>query len=145
MDPPSTAPTDREPPIILEYILLGDLRELLTEPPTAHTRHALLVVLDALLDAISLRLRAGEDYLTEVLDERPNWSRQVEALRRGHAADQARLAELRDHIHRGVSFAAVAEQIARDLAAWMESLAANRHDENRLEQMAVNRDHGGEG
>jgi hypothetical protein len=131
---------------LFTYLLLGDLRELLLEPESDHTRRALLVFLDFLLDELPDRSRPeqGAEFLGEVLDEFPNWAGQVEALRCGEAADYARLAELRDALRWNGPSAALAGEIARDLAAWLESVAAHAREEQSLVQMAVNRDVGGE-
>ena len=66
----------------LEYLLLGDLRQLLDEPQTAQTRQSILVILDRLLLNLprQLALACEKGYMTEVLEQCPNWHRQIEAL-----------------------------------------------------------------
>ena len=66
----------------LEYILLGDLRDLLEEPADQFTRSWLIAVLDALLDTLprQMALKESSGYLSEVLDEYPSWYRHVEDL-----------------------------------------------------------------
>ena len=53
----------------LEYILLGDLRDLLYEPPDEETCRWLLAVLDALLETLprEFDLKQQDGYLMEVL------------------------------------------------------------------------------
>ena len=66
----------------LEYILLGDLRDVLEEPANRHTRGWLVAVLDALLDTLprEMAIKEASGYLNEVLDEYPSWYRHVEDL-----------------------------------------------------------------
>lgn len=137
---------DHEAATLFTYLLLGDLRELLDEPATVETRHALRVFLDVLLDELPdrSRLKRNGEFLGEVLDEFPNWSGQVESLRCGEAADYSRLAELRETLRGNVSYAALADEIACDLREWMDSVSVHRGQERRLVQMAANREVGGE-
>src|SRR3990172_6700611 len=86
----------------LEYILLGDLRDLLEDDVDQFTRPWLLAVLDALLDTLprEFRLKSRDGYLQEVLEEYPSWYRHVEGLRQEHEALYHNLRELRDGIAR---------------------------------------------
>src|SRR5579872_2003110 len=81
----------------LEYILLGDLRDILEEPPDVESRHWLLAVLDALLETLprEFDLEDDEGYMSEVLARYPSWSGQVERLHRDHESLFTKLTELR--------------------------------------------------
>ncbi|MBT6494231.1 MAG: hypothetical protein HOL01_06715, partial [Planctomycetaceae bacterium] len=70
----------------LEYILLGDLRDLLEESPDEENCRWLLVILDALLEAKQREFELQQDggYLEDVLEQVPNWEPQVERLRHEH-------------------------------------------------------------
>jgi len=59
----------------MEYILLSDLRDLLEEPADDMTRKWLRAVLDALLKTLpwELELQDAGGYLSEVLEQYPNW------------------------------------------------------------------------
>ena len=137
-----TDPTDRllGRCISLEYLLLGDLRDLLEEPEDEETCRWLLAVLDALLDMLPVEFHLKEEngYLTEVLDEYPNWYDQVEDLRREHEVLFRKLQELRLRIARQSPFAEIAEEVRRNLREWMRTLIAHHRHENRLLQTAVN-------
>jgi hypothetical protein len=132
----------------LTYLLLGDLRELLTERSAGPgTCTALLVILDALLEEIP-RLTSldavGDEYLDQVLAECPHWTPQVDALRSAKIADYRQLAELRNVVAAQRSFAGLAEALLTDLVRWLSAFRTHRRRERRLVQMAVNIDVGGE-
>jgi len=124
----------------LEYILLGDLRDLLEEPADNENRRWLLAVLDALLETLPAEfdLEDEDGYMAEVLERFPSWSGAVERLHRDHDALFARLKELRGRIEQGNWIAPVANAVRRELRDWMMSLQAHRRGENRLIQTAMN-------
>ena len=125
----------------LEYILLGDLRDLLEEqPPDEETCRWLVVVLDALLETLprELNLKEQDGYLSEVLESYPNWSDQVDRLRAEHEAVFADLQRLRGQIERRTTFAEIADEVRRGLRDWMLAVIAYHRHEKRLVQTAVN-------
>ena len=130
----------------LEYLLLGDLRQLLDEPQTAQTRQSILVILDRLLLNLprQLVLACEERYMSEVLEQRPNWHRQIEALYGANMACISALDESRNRVVRELPFAAIANEVSRHLRQWMQSLVAIREHETRLLQKAFTLDIGGE-
>ena len=81
----------------LEYLLLGDLRELLEEPETAQTRHALPVLLNGLLDNClhHSQLRGNGACLSGVLEKWPNWQSDIDLLRCEKATCYSALETLR--------------------------------------------------
>jgi len=124
----------------LEYILLGDLRELLQAPDKTDTSLWMLSTLDALLETmpIEFELKQSGGYLQEVVDEHPNWQPLVSRLEREHYDLCIRLSELRETVARAAPFISLAEQIDADLRDWMNQLAAHNRHEIRLIQTAVN-------
>lgn len=124
----------------LEYILLGDLRDLLEESADEHTQPWLVAVLDALLDALprELHLKANDGYLREVLDEYPSWYRHVESLRREHEDLYRNLRQLRGGIAQRATYEDVADRVRSDLRDWMNCLVAHHRHETRLIQTALN-------
>jgi len=128
----------------LEHILLGDLRDLLEEAPDKSTRKWLLVILDALLDTLprQYELQAGGGYLSEVLEQYPNWSEQVDQLLVEKQDLFAKLGRLREGVDQRVSFAKIAEEVRRDLREWMASLSSHQRHERRILQTAFNLDVG---
>jgi hypothetical protein len=130
----------------LEYILLGDLRELLDEPVDSESRRWMLSVLDKLLENFSSEGDREEEgsYLEDVLDRFPNWSGQIDRLHRDHEELFARLTELRARTERDEWIAPLANLVRGELRDWMLSLIAHRRRETRLLQTAMNLDVGGE-
>lgn len=126
--------------VALEYLLVGDLRELLDEPMSRENTEWLIAVLDELLRLLPREFRAEEagGYLQEVLDEYPGWERQVEELRREHKLLYRRLFALRHQIGRGVRDGAVAEGLRKDLQDWVEALESHNHRETDILMEAIN-------
>ncbi|NOX54361.1 MAG: hypothetical protein GXP27_07935 [Planctomycetes bacterium] len=124
----------------LEYILLGDLRDLLEEPPDEVTRQWLRAVLDALLQTLPCQFNLKEQggYLREVVDEYPTWSNLVDQLRREHAALFERLQELRARLDHDGSFQDIADGLRIQLRDWLRSVIAFHRHEKRLVQTAMN-------
>jgi len=123
--------------LALEYILLGDLRDLLEEPPTAETRRWLLAVLNALLDTLPSDMNDdGGEYLAEVLEEYPNWYRQVDELHEEREALFDELYAFRNQIQQRGNLRDVAARLQYELRDWMAMLTAHKRHENRLIMMA---------
>ena len=131
----------------LEYILLGDLRDLLEEPADEENCRWLIVILDALLDTKQREFELQEDggYLEEVLEQFPNWEPQVEQLHRDHRELFTNLRQLRQGIGMQRPFATVASAVRRDLRNWMTLLQAHHRHTRRIVQSAFNLDIGGMG
>lgn len=124
----------------LEYILLGDLRDLLEEPIDDQTCRWLIAVLDALLDTLprEFALEESGGYLIQVLDEFPNWAEEVERLHAEHDQLFCRLKELRGRIAQRKDFSDVADRLRVDLQEWIRALTAHHRHEARLLQTALN-------
>ena len=128
----------------LEHILLGDLRDLLEEAPDKTTRKWLLAVLDALLDTLprQYELQASGGYLSEVLEQFPNWTDQVAQLREEKQNLFAKLRQLREEVSQRASFAKIAAEVRNGLRDWMASLSSHQRRERRILQTAFNLDVG---
>jgi hypothetical protein len=129
----------------LEYILLGDLRDVLEEPANRHTRGWLIAILDALLDTLprEMALKESSGYLHEVLDEYPSWYRHVEDLQNEERLLFLSLQSLRDRLETSESYAFAADRLKSTLRQWMTRLAAHHRHENRILQTAMNLEVGG--
>ena len=127
-----------------EYILLGDLRDLLEEPADDLTCKWLIAVLDALLQTLPREFELQDEggYLAEVIEEFPNWSGHVDQLLEERELLFQKLRQLRERITQQVSFAETAQRVRHDLRDWMLSLAAHHRHERRLVQTAFNLDVG---
>ncbi|MEX0727416.1 MAG: hemerythrin domain-containing protein [Planctomycetaceae bacterium] len=124
----------------MEYLLLGDLRDLLEDIPNEITRRWMLVVLDALLETLprGIQLKDEDGYLNEVIKAFPNWSDQVDALRREHDILFGKLRRLRERIVHRAHFTDIANETRNDLKEWIQTLVAHHRHETRLLQTAVN-------
>lgn len=124
----------------LEYILLGDLRDLLEEGNDQETHKWLIAVLNTLFKTLprEFDLEDEDGYMSDVLEMQPHWASRVERLHREHEQLITKLKELRTRLIRAESFAPVAHELRRDLRDWMLSLQAHNRAEVRLLQTAMN-------
>ena len=128
----------------LEYILLGDLRDLLEEPTDEENCRWLVVILDGLLEAKKREFELQEDggYLEGVLEQMPNWEPQVEQLRREHCELFDNLRRLRERVGSRMSFDTVADTVRAELRNWMTLLQRHHRHTRRIVQSAFNFDIG---
>jgi hypothetical protein len=124
----------------LEYILLGDLRDVLEERTDRHTRGWMIAILDALLDALPRQLALKEEsgYLNEVLEEYPSWFRQVEDLQNEERLLFLSLQALRDRLETSESYSYAADRVKSAVRQWMTRLTAHHRHETRILQTAMN-------
>ena len=129
----------------LEYILLGDLRDLLEEAPDEQTSKWLVAVLDTLLDTLprELAIKSRDGYLEDVLEEHPHWEAEVQRLHEEYKLLCVRLEAFRDQLVSRTPYATIATQLRADLSDWMKQLQAHHHHETQLLQTAVNLEVGG--
>lgn len=121
--------------LALEYILLGDLRDVLEEPADEESQKWLLAVLDALLDAMprefELKCRGG-GYMNEVLERDPSWFGEVEQLREERNDLYSHLRRLQSCIREAFPYGHVAARVRRELHVWMKGFIAHHRHERRL-------------
>jgi hypothetical protein len=124
----------------LEYILLGDLRDLIEERADQYTRRWLIAVLDALLDTLprQMALKESSGYLNEVLDEFPSWYRHVEDLQNEQRLLVLSLQALRDRLETAGPYERDAVRVNSTVRQWMNRLLAHRRHETRMLQTAMN-------
>ena len=118
-----------------QYLLLGDLRDLLEESPDENNRRWLLAVLNVLSDMMPQERRLHDlsgGYLCEVLDEFPNWNREVLALHLRKLHLDYALRDLRNRLRDESSWVAVADQLACELRDWMTMFQKLHQAETRL-------------
>ena len=137
--------SDIEDVTALEYILLGDLRDLADEPFDGVTMNWLRAVMDALLETLSQEFSRQDDgggYLQEVIDLDPNWTRYVDRLAEQRRAIFVRLRGLRGQLDGLQSLKTVVPALRDELKDWMYSITALHRHERRLLQTAFNLDIG---
>jgi hypothetical protein len=124
----------------LEYILLGDLRDLLEEPADRYTRGWLVAVLEALLDTLprQIAIKEIDGYLDQVLNEYPSWYRHVEELQNEERLLVLSLQSLFDRLNSSEPYEHAAARVKIALRDWMKRLTAHHRHENRLLQTAMN-------
>lgn len=132
---------------VLEYLLIGDLRDLLEEPADNETRRWLLAVLEELLDLLPNEFEFEDQggYLADVCEQNPNWSNVVERLHREHEGLYFSLLELRNRISNEQSFNFIADEVKPKLSNWIDAAQRHRESEQRLVVAAYDTTFGGEG
>ncbi len=124
----------------LEFILLGDLRDLLEEPVDKYTHRWLRAVLDVLLDTLPRQweLREEGGYFADVLRHHPYWYTEVDELRRRQHKLYDKLRHLRARLMERVPYAEISGDLSRELRDWMQSLLAFHRHERRMVQTGFN-------
>lgn len=124
----------------LEYLLLGDLRELLEEPETEETRHALPVLLNGLLDnrLHYSQLTGNGASLSGMLEKWTNLQSDIELLRCEKATCYSALETLRSQILRGLPSATTTNNLRHDVQHLMRLVVAIHQHEPRPVQTAFN-------
>ena len=132
---------------VLEYLLIGDLRDLLEESPDNETRRWLLAVLEELLNLLPNEFEYEDQggYLAEVCDQHPNLSNTVDRLHREHEGLYFSLLELRNRIADEQSFEFIADEMKPKLRRWIEAAQRHRESEQQLVVAAYDTSFGGEG
>jgi hypothetical protein len=123
-----------------EYILLGDLRDLLEEDPGEQNSRWLVAVLDALLDTVprEFELKSENGYLSDVLNANPHWEAQVEQLRAEYVRLCVWLEELRNRVVSGTPFREIADRLRKELSEWIEAVQDHHRRERQMVQVSAN-------
>lgn len=133
--------------LALEHLLLGELRDMLNEPPDPEATRWLLAVIDTLIKLLPDRFAHEEDggYLSEVTEEFPTWDSEVVRLRRERIDLYRRLRQLRNQVRHTGRSDAISNRDAGELHEWIDWLERHDREETDLLQTAVNLEIGGEG
>lgn len=132
----------------LEYILLGDLLDLLDEADSdAAAWKWISKVLDTLLTAMprEFELQDQGGYLEEVLEEQPNWQGQVRNLYQERCDLLIKLNDLRTRMRDSQplqKMQKIASELRDELRDWITSYIAHQRHERRIIQDAFNSDFG---
>ncbi len=119
----------------LEYLLLGDLTDLLSETYDEENRKWILVVLEGLLDAIPAeRRRERFDKLRAVYPDSPAMLQSLTQLESEHDAMIYQLQRLRNRVAWRLSLLdVVAAEVVRDLRRWLVTFQNFCQREHRLD------------
>lgn len=112
--PPASVSAQASP---LEYLLLGDLRQLLEEPASPETSRWIVAILDRLLAG---RPRTTSPYLPSTPRNLP-WDSDTTAVPALQALLFAKLQRLRDRVAHHTPYALLANEIRCDLREWMDA------------------------
>ena len=131
----------------LEYILLGDLRDLLEEPADDETAQWLIAVLDVLLKTLpeEHRLMSDSGYLFEIVENVPHWDQKVADLENEYYRLLRKLTHLKRQVDSGTDFQQVANQISQELQDWMNAFISHHRQERELFTLAARYEVGGNG
>ncbi|MBR9800330.1 MAG: hemerythrin domain-containing protein [Rubinisphaera brasiliensis] len=128
----------------LEYILLGDLRDVLEEPASEENRRWLLAIVEALLETLpcEFALREQGGYMREIVLNSPELDSDVQCLQREHGSLCRDLAEFSEKLRLRRGFRKRAEVLKQQLAEWAAQLDAHNRSEEQLVQTAYQQDTG---
>lgn len=124
----------------LVYILIGDLRDVLEEPPSEQTRHWLAVLLDTMLETVpeEFSLKSDGGYLSDVLHDFPHWDSRVELLEDQYFSLYLQLRRLREQLKLQITYEETVSSLREDLGSWITAFQEFRSQERDLVQMAAN-------
>lgn len=130
----------------LEYILIGDLRQLLDEGQLSKIRMPLLVIINRLLQNLPdlLRLSSEDGFIATVPKICPRFHRQIQTLQRVNLECINSLQGLHDHIDNKSNFIDVSKETDGKLRDWITAFGKMRSRESELLQEAYTVDIGGE-
>lgn len=129
----------------LEYILLGDLRDVLEEESTEQNRKWLLALVEALLKTLprEFKLREQGGYMEEIVMVCPELDSSVQHLQEEHVTLCAQLQNLADQLSSPPAFQKQADQLKQQLSEWARSVQNHNRQEEQLVQQAYQQDTGG--
>ena len=131
----------------LDSLLVGDLRQLLTEPSDVSTRCFLLVILQRLLTLERRRESPNWENskaAAEMLDQSPHLDRRLAAAQFSGSSLYPLLRKLFDRILAGEDCGRVGDDIHSRLTAWTKQFETHQRDVDDLQHEAFSRDFGGE-
>lgn len=106
-----------------QYLLLGDLRDLLSETQDETNRKWLLAILDVLVELMPKERHLHDEkggYLSSVLEEFPACNQQVLKLHLRKLQLDYLLRDACNRIRNNESWVAIADQLGSELQEWME-------------------------
>jgi hypothetical protein len=129
---------------VLEYILLGDLQDLLDEPDDEVNRRWIAAILESLLDTLPQqeRLRDEGGYLSEVLAAFPSWYPRVDELHEERRRLFRSLRALNSALDRCERLHAVVDPVRTGLRNWISRVTNHRREERLVIQEAFTLDVG---
>ncbi len=128
----------------LEFLLLGDLRDVLEEEASEQNRKWLLAIVEVLARTIprEFYLREKDGYLQDVVECCPEVDHEVQLLLKEHQTLRDRLDQLRNELQRLRPFRTQATALKYELAQWMEKLEQHNRREGKLVQCTYSQDVG---
>ncbi|MBL4884305.1 MAG: hypothetical protein JKY95_07200 [Planctomycetaceae bacterium] len=120
----------------LEFLLLGDLRDVLEEEASERNRKWLLAIVETLLKTVPMEfsLREQGGYLQDIVSCCPHADREVQQLLKEHQTLRTRLEQLRDELFTIRQFRTHASVLKLELEQWMKTLQNHNRKEEDLIQ-----------
>ena len=118
----------------LEYILLGDVRDLLEDPFSAESRNWLRALIQTLLETLpeDFELCCAQGYLHEVLETYPDWGPLVERLEDRYSELLRQLMHFQSVLQQEEYCEKTADALRTNLSGWMSAFRAYRQHEEHL-------------
>lgn len=128
-----------------EYLLIGDLRDLLGERDDEGVRQWLQAVIDEIVNCFPGEMEAYEEdggYLHEVLEACPWCDSKVQDLRHKKVMLQDRMIDLRERLVSAEGIQPIAAWLQNELGEWIEQFTTHRRAEAELMHESLIRDYG---
>lgn len=118
----------------LEYILLGDVRDLLEDPFSAEAQNWLRALLQTLLNTLpeDFELCCEKGYLHEVLETYPDWAPLVERLEDRYSELLRQLMHFQGVLQQEECCPETVDSLRTNLSGWMSAFRAYRQHEEHL-------------
>lgn len=118
----------------LEYILLGDVRDLLEDPFSEESQNWLRTLLKALLNTLpeDFELCCEQGYLHEVLEAYPDWAPIVDRLEDRYGELLRQLMHYYHVLQQEECCPKTVAALRTNLAGWMSAFRAYRQHEEHL-------------
>ena len=118
----------------LTQLLLDELKDLLQEPVDLEDTQWIESALDQLCQFVDEEFQLQEQggYLNEVLDEFPNWDRQIEILKLEHVRLRNELTLLRARFSQPLSRKQIDRVVRQNFREWFREFSTHKRAENEL-------------
>ncbi len=131
----------------LTWLLIGDIREMLSEQLDDEAIRWLRPLIDALIRLMSeqAELEESTGWFSDMIEQFPHWSPRVERVQAELTMLCRSLSTLQDRIDWDVPFQNLAAEIEVELGLWINRMMRHHRDRHSLTQDVWYTEFGGEG